>query len=471
MNNKLLGSTLAALLGSTVLFFGVSQAGSYLIDDVIFPTKGFGDQTYIGPYDVSNLPEKEAAVTVSSGVQGWYSEAQVQIKLQDAVVPFPLEAVEFNTTSTLTSAQDGTKNGLEFDITQEAVDTFLHQQFSPIVFSEEEVATVTDTIRQQLAAGRKDQVIDISSALLSSSSSVETVVTNITFDNVEQTPGIQNIMSVLDGYEIQPKSTFSFLEFLDTVDVGLVTESDLTAVASILYASVLNTNFGVVERSIGPIVPKSVPLGFEASINRELGVDFVFSNPNTTSFTININDAGTGINTSLTGYPFVYSYETEIKDKEEFSPKTIKQYSAFVGQNTIRVITPGQQGVQVAVVRNTISNATILETKDISKDFYPPVHKVEVHPLTVTATPDSTGTGADTGSGTGTTDGTGTTPGGTTAEPSTGTGTNDGPTDGTTGDGGSTGTGSDTGTGGNTTEEEEEPQYDKGGNLIPSGGK
>jgi len=470
MNNKLLGTTIAALLGSTILFYGVSQAGSYVIDEVIFPTKGFGDQTYIGPYDVSNLPEADAAVTVSSGVQGWYSDAKVQIKLQDAVVPFPLEAVEFNTTSTLTSAQDGTKNGLEFDVTQEAVDTFLHQQFSPIVFNEEEVATVTETIRQQLASGRKDQVIDISSALLASTSSVETVITNITFDNVEQTPGIQNMMTVLDGYEIQPKSTFSFLEFIKTVDVGLVTESDLTAVASILYASVLNTNFGVVERSIGPVVPQTVPLGFEASINRELGVDFVFSNPNTTSFTININGVGTGINTSLTGYPFVYSYETEIKDQEEFSPKTIKQYSAFVERNTIRVKTQGQKGVQVAVVRNTISNGTILETKDVSKDFYPPVHKVEVHPLTVTATPDSSGTGTDTGTGTpdGSTDGNGTTPGGTTDEPPTGP--DGGTTDGTSGNGDSTGTNSDSGTGGNTNEDEE-PQYDKGGNLIPSSGK
>ena len=112
MNNKLFGTTFAALLGSTVLFFGVTQASDFLIDRVIFPTEGFADQTYIGPYVVSNLPEEEAVVTVTTGVKGWFDQAQVQIQLQDAVVPFPLETVEFDTNSTITAAQDGANQPL-----------------------------------------------------------------------------------------------------------------------------------------------------------------------------------------------------------------------------------------------------------------------------------------------------------------------------------------------------------------------
>jgi len=479
MNNKLFGTTFAALLGSTVLFFGVTQAGTYVIDDLVFPSEEFEEQTYIGPYDVSNLPENEAAVTVQAGVKGWFDQATVQIKLQDAVVPFPLEVVQFNTDQTLTDAEDGAKNELQFDVTEESVGTFLGQQFSPMVFSEEEIVSVTKTIREQLATGRKNQTIDITSTLLTSSA-VETAVTNVTFNNIESSAGIRNLMTALNGYTINPKSTFSMLEFIETNDLGILTEQDLTTVASILYASVLQTNFGVDERSIGPVIPTVVPIGFEASINRELGVDFVFTNPNATGFTINLNGVGTGLNASLTGFPFVYQYETTISDKQEFLPKTIKQFSSFVEPNTVRVKTKGENGVQVAVFKNISSDSTIIETKEVSMDFYPPVHKVEIHPLTVTAPEASLGDGASTdGSGTptdgstGTTDNSGTTTGGSTTSTGTGTdaGTNSGGT-GTTGDGSSTGSSSDTNNGstsgsGSNDEEDSEPKFDKGGNIIP----
>ncbi|MGB3260048.1 hypothetical protein [Paenisporosarcina sp.] len=475
MNNKLFGTTFVAMLGTTVLFFGLSQAGTYAINKVVFPTKGFGDQTYIGPYDVSNLPETDAAVTVQTGVKAWYDEAQVQIKLQDAIIPFPLEVVEFNTDRTLTSARDGAKNELRFDVTEESVGTFLNQQFSPMIFSDEEIVSVTKSIREQLASGRKDQTIDISTALLASSS-VETAITNVSFNNIETSVGIRNLMTALNGYVINPKSTFSLLEFIETADLGVLTEQDLTTVASILYASILQTNFGVDERSIGPVVPTSVPLGFEASINRELGIDFVFTNPNTTSFTLNLNGVGTGINASVTGFPFVYQYETTITDRLEFQPKIIKQFSSFVEPNTIRVKSQGQNGIQVTVFKYIKSSSDIIETKEVSKDFYPPVHKVEIHPLTASApaegTTDGTTTDGTVNPPIGIIDGSGSTTDGTTGQAPTptnpGTGTTDSGT-GTTGTGTSNGgsTGSGTTTGDDNNEKDSEPKYDKGGNLIP----
>lgn len=459
MNNKVFGTTFAALFGSSVLFFGVTHAGTYIVNDVIFPAKDFGDQTYIGPFDVSNLPEEEAAVTIQTGVKGWFDQAQVKIKVQDAVVPFPLDVIEFNTNNTLTSAQDGAKNELQFDVTEESVGTFLNQQFSPFVFSDDEILSATEAIRVQLASGRKDQTIDISSALLSTNT--EATVSDITFDSIDISVGLQNLLLALDGYVVDPLTTFSLLEFIETADVGVVTEQDLTTVASILYASVLQTNFGVDERSIGPTVPTTVPLGFEATINRELGVDFVFTNPNSTTFTLNLNTSGTSLNANLTGLPFVYSYQTAVTDREEFKPKTIKQFSSFVDQNTIRIKTEGENGVQVSVLKTIISGDEVLETINVSKDFYPPVHKVEVHPLTVTAP--AAGTGTSTGGTTGTTDGSETSTDGTNGLPSTDAG--DGSTD---SDSSTDGTGTDDGNNSDNTDEEAEPQYDKGGNLIPS---
>ncbi|QBP40763.1 VanW family protein [Paenisporosarcina antarctica] len=459
MNNKLFGTTFAALLGSSVLFFGVTQAGTYVINDVIFASKEYGDQTYIGPFDVSNLPEEEAAVTVQTGVKGWYDQAQVKIKLQDVIVPFPLEVVQFNTDRTLTSAEDGAKNDLLFDVTEESVGTLLNQQFSPYVFTDEEIASATEAIRVQLSSGRKDQTIDISSVLLASTA-IEASITDVTFDSIKTSVGIQNLILALDGYAINPLTTFSLLEFIETVDIGIVTEQDLTTVASILYASVLQTNFGVDERSIGPIIPKTVPLGYEATINRELGVDFVFTNPNSTTFTLNLSIIDANLNASITGLPLIYSYQTTVSNQEEFTPKTIKQYSSFVNQNTIRLKTAGANGVQVTVIKTIVSGEDVLETINISKDFYPPVHKVEVHPLTVIETAPAEGSGDGTTPDDGTTGSTD----GSTGQPSTDNG--DGTSDNGSSTGGS-GSGNDSGTENDPTSDDTDPEYDKGGNVIP----
>ena len=473
MNNKLFGTTLAALLGSSVLFFGVTQAGTYAINELIFPSKEFGDQTYIGPFDVSNLPEQEAASTIQTGVKGWYDQAQVKIKLQDAIVPFPLEVVQFNTDSTLISAKDGAKNELQFEVTEESVGTILNQQFSPYVFTDEEIASATEAISVQLSSGRKDQIIDISSALFASAN-IEVAITDVTFDSIETSVGIQNLILALDGYAINPLTTFSLLEFIETADIGIVTEQDLTTVASILYSSVLQTNFGVDERSIGPITPTTVPLGFEATINRELGVDFVFTNPNSTTFTLNLKNVGPSLHASITGLPLIYSYQTTVSNQEEFAPKTIKQYSPFVDQNTIHIKTAGTNGVQVTVIKTIVSGEDVLETLTISKDFYPPVHKVEVHPLTVIATEpaEGSGDGTTTDGSSGSSDGSGTSTDGSTDEPSTDTGNGtsgngDGTSDNHSSTGGS-GSGNDSGTENDNNSDDTDPQYDKGGNLIPT---
>jgi len=182
--------------------------------------------------------------------------------------------------------------------------------------------------------------------------------------------------------------------------------------------------------------------------------------------------------------PLIYSYQTTVSNKEEFLPKTIKQFSSFVEQNSINIKTPGTNGVQVAVVKTILSGDDVLETINISEDFYPPVHKVEIHPLTVTApaegtvdgTTDGTGTGSptdgttgSTDGTTGTTDGSGTSTDGSTDQPSTDTGNGtSGSGDGSTGSGTSTGgSGSGTNSGNENNNDDTEPEYDKGGNVIP----
>src|SRR5690606_28706893 len=109
-----------------------------------------------------------------------------------------------------------------------------------------------------------------------------------------------------------------------SLELANVTDSELTQIASSIYAAVLQTNFSIEERSIGAAAPTAVPLGREAAINRQLGIDFVFTNPNSNTFKLNLSMDGDSLTAMLTGYPFVYEYEIIASGEEKVEPRLIK---------------------------------------------------------------------------------------------------------------------------------------------------
>ncbi|EMF45294.1 hypothetical protein B481_3144 [Planococcus halocryophilus Or1] len=213
-------------------------------------------------------------------------------------------------------------------------------------------------------------------------------VADIVFPTLFSSLDSATVIDALNGIQLAPGSQFSFLEFIAELPLTSVSDGELTQIASAVYGALLQTNFLVDERSIGSQVPASIPLGQEAAINRQLGIDFVFTNPNSSSFTLNMSKTSDSLNASISGYPFLYAYAIGITEETDIQPRLIKQYSAFVMSGN-QVKEKGQLGKRLNVIRTILEDDEPLEVETVSNDFYPPVHRVEVYPLTQPAAPEA----------------------------------------------------------------------------------
>ena len=116
-------------------------------------------------------------------------------------------------------------------------------------------------------------------------------------------------------------------------------------------------------------------------MNQTLGLDFKFTNPNKTEFTIRAAWSAGAIHLSIEGQPFYYTYEPSVTNIETYKPRTVRQYSAFVDDGQVVVSQEGKEGVEAIVKRTLSVDGQVVDTEDISEDFYAPIHRIEIHPL------------------------------------------------------------------------------------------
>nr|WP_255723542.1 VanW family protein [Sporosarcina sp. ACRSL] len=155
----------------------------------------------------------------------------------------------------------------------------------------------------------------------------------------------------------------------------------MTFLSSILYTAILQTNFQIAERNISTTISPFIQPGFEASMNQTLGLDFKFTNPNKTDFTIRSAWSAGAIHLSIEGRPFYYSYEPSTTNIETYKPRTMRQYSAFIDDGQVVVSQEGKEGIEAIVQRTRSVDGQVVDTEQISEDFYAPIHRIEVHPL------------------------------------------------------------------------------------------
>lgn len=405
MDNQVFGKTLVTILSSALLVFGVANAGSLAADKWLFPVQEFGNNTYIGTTDVSDMKLTDARMLFAGKVESWRSTAELMVTYQDASASYPLDNAQILLDQSVAEAQSGAQNDFVYELSEDTTRTFLERQFPVAIFSAEDIRTINEKLELALQSGQTMSRVSISDDTLGVSyETVSEKAWKHSFDS----DGAQEVVSALSDYKIEADTQFSFLDFINEMQPADVTDGDLSEIASVLYASVLKTNFHVDERSIGTAVPTSIPVGQEAAINRNLGIDFVFTNINASAFNLQLSSDGSQIESKIAGMPFVHTYEILTGGEQKLEPRLIRQFSAFVTSGKV-VDEKGSDGVIVEVTRTIKSDGLELEVESISTDFYPPVHRIEVYPLTKPEAPVTEGTTKP--------DGTVTNPDGTTTNP------------------------------------------------------
>ncbi|MGG0644521.1 G5 domain-containing protein [Sporosarcina gallistercoris] len=392
MGNRTVITYFLSIMGASLLFFGIATAGAFFAENLLFG-KRFGDHTYAGPFNLSKQTDQEAEVKLTSELLGMQDKLQADLLYQDATIPLPVELVEYNPTATIEQAKSEAENSLIATVSEDGLSTLLQQQLPMLTINESELQSIASGISEKLESGIMPQSIILTDFLESTQPITEIASASIKIDGL--TAPMLELISKLDGSELEPKTPFSLLEFIENTQPGLLDVEELTILASTLYRASLQTNFWIEERSIRRELTQGVEPGFEAAINTQLGLDYVMTNPNYTSYTMHAKWESGSLNISIEGMPLRHEYKPYVADTNTFDPKTVVQYSEDLSRGQVRVAESGRDGFEVIVQREIFEDGTLLTTEPVSEDFYPPVSRVEQLPLIEADTGGTTEPGAD----------------------------------------------------------------------------
>lgn len=342
---------------------------------------GYGNHTYIGPFNISNSKTKQAKSKLATDLTKLQSKLEVNLIYQDIQFTLPPETVKFDIDMTLANANSGEDNLIITVVSRAGLETVLNQELPWIQFTENAIDSVAMGIEKDLQSGIMPRNIYLTD-YLGTNVVPDELLASSEYSIELLSLGLSKALQTLDKTVIQPFELFSMMELVSSLNEEPLSNEEMTLLSSLLYSAVLQTNFQIDERNISTEVPSTIQPGFEAAINQTLGLDFKFTNLNKTEFIIRADWSAGIIRLSIEGKPFYYTYEPSIMNVETYNTRTIRQYSAFVNDGQVLVSEEGKEGMEVVVQRNILLNGKVINTEDVTKDFYAPIHRVEVHPLT-----------------------------------------------------------------------------------------
>lgn len=186
--------------------------------------------------------------------------------------------------------------------------------------------------------------------------------------------GLPEVLPSLNEVIIAPNKPVSLLALFGE-QAQAVNEVGLDFLASMLYSTVLQTDYELMERHSQQALPAYLQQGIEADVNVSLGKDLQF---------VNVSDQPGKLKTTIEGNTLKIEIfaPTKVKDiivrvsKDKIvRPRVIYRYSKDLRIGQERVEQEGQEGVRVEVYRSVIENGTSTEQL-VSRDYYAPQNRI-----------------------------------------------------------------------------------------------
>jgi len=237
-------------------------------------------------------------------------------------------------------------------------------------------AILVDETVNQLNEEIGSQLTSVILAVQSENSAVEERIALVVKEVEVNRSSLDLILQQLDGLQIKPEEKTSYLESL--ADISELGDQDaLDYMASIMYSLVLQSNYIVLERHASPVKLQTFLPGTEAKVNQLMNKDLIFKNPNIVSGTFKFTIVENKLTAELLSIPLDVRVESYQVEEQEIKPRTIYRYSDKLSLYDEKVIEMGEPGVKVSTYRMTSEKHGSLETEElISADFYPPTHRV-----------------------------------------------------------------------------------------------
>lgn len=380
MRNQQVLKLFLVLVLCVTYIFSFSHFGALAYNSVMDRNDQFSEGTMIGAISVAGKSKNEAMQLLDERLTAWLNEATITIKFKEKSEKLDLNYFIFDIENTVSQVKHGDHYSVIVQL--QPIDDFL-VALSPsltngvinIELLQNELLKSASMLEIGTFEIRLDQFLldeDLSQPDIVSESTIQAEFVE---KELEQFVGKQ--------IEIMGTTQFSLLKYVEE-EIGEVSASSLGKVATAIYGIILPTNFSIIERHISNELPNYATLGFEAKVDISLNNDFVFSNPNESSYFIEFEKVNDSIVVSLLGSKFLNRYVVSPSEQETFKPKIIRQFNPQLGPTEIKVKVEGKDGQLVKVYReHQDEKGEVLKKELISEDFYPPIHQVEVQGLII----------------------------------------------------------------------------------------
>lgn len=182
-------------------------------------------------------------------------------------------------------------------------------------------------------------------------------------------------IDLLDGIILAPNEIFSFLEKMD-VFTGANDFETRRFFTSVLYSVVLQADTAIIERHSQNKIPNYLRPGIEVEISERLTQDLKFQNTSDSPMLFQAHLENDHLLIELYTLKGTEKATYSVVEKE-IKPRTIYRLSPEVKSGQEKVLETGRSGYRVTVsqtIYNEVSGQDL--TTEVSRDFYPPVHKV-----------------------------------------------------------------------------------------------
>lgn len=350
-----------------------------------------GESSTIAGIDVSGLKEEELVSAIQDAVTKWTSEPIIvtgggmEVSIDPSILTFDVQ---------------GTIESYKVQVEKP---WYAFWRKTPIIHiplqvtASEELKSQIENVSQWKFDETYNQVIAKASYL--KGHEVEAVVEDLSFLEEERIAlsmetipkdaiGVADLVSMLDNLVINPDQTVSLLEtFGQYADVANQEAQDF--VASLVYHTVLQTDYEIIERSSQKRVPTYLQAGFEASVDKSQKLDLQFVNHSEQPSKYSATIEGSTLKLELTAQVAEVTATPRVRKDKIVKPKIITRYSPKLLLTQQKVIQNGEEGLRVFVYRSISKNGS-LEEELVSRDYYPPVNRIVMkssrEPITTTGT-------------------------------------------------------------------------------------
>lgn len=358
------------LLLSVIYLISFSHLGVKAFD--LIANKGtFEPGTQIASVTIENLSNDQAAQKLNDEITEWFDGKYLQISIHEQNMVIDQDFFVIDIPSTIDAVVNGENNPLVVSINQEVYEADLRSELG-------DRYTTIDHKQLQSIFLNAISGLAVEQQFYSIQAYVKGDLNTIATENFVSVPSdidqIQTLLDSIGTITVPAQSQVSLLEV--TKDIPKPSEVGLNLLASAVYKTILLSNFEIVERHTSLELSEKIELGYEASVIPSK-LDLKWFNPNKTDYTIDFQLTNSVLHVTVNGAPFLYKYELKLSEQTSYPPKQIIRYTSLLDENEEIVVLEGKEGLYIIVTRNVFDlDGGLLETEQISEDFYPPTHKI-----------------------------------------------------------------------------------------------